>query len=152
MQQNITIQIATLDNLAAIKQCAYQSYNIYVKRIGKQPAPMNANFKQQILDNIIYVAKDHRHNLLGYIVFYPKNQHIFLENIAVSPNHQGRGIGKLLMQYCEAFAKKNGIKTIQLYTNIKMTENITLYPKLGYVETHRQTEDGFERVYFEKNL
>ena len=33
-----------------------------------------------------------------------------------------------------------------------MTENLALYPALGYVETGRRVEDGFSRVYFSKRL
>lgn len=31
-----------------------------------------------------------------------------------------------------------------------MTENLRLYPSLGFVETGRRVEDGYRRVYFRK--
>ncbi len=37
-------------------------------------------------------------------------------------------------------------------TNEKMSQNLSIYPHLGYVETGRRIEDGFNRVYFEKKL
>jgi hypothetical protein len=33
-----------------------------------------------------------------------------------------------------------------------MTENLALYSRLGYVETHRGEEKGYSRVYMEKRL
>jgi hypothetical protein len=33
-----------------------------------------------------------------------------------------------------------------------MTENIALYANLGFTETGRVTEKGFDRVYMEKDL
>jgi hypothetical protein len=33
-----------------------------------------------------------------------------------------------------------------------MTENLKIYPKLGYTVVGRRTEAGFNRVYFEKTL
>jgi hypothetical protein len=33
-----------------------------------------------------------------------------------------------------------------------MTDNLSIYPKLGYVKVAQRTEDGFKRVYFEKSL
>jgi hypothetical protein len=33
-----------------------------------------------------------------------------------------------------------------------MTANLSIYPRLGYTETGRRTEDGFNRVYFEKTI
>ena len=41
---------------------------------------------------------------------------------------------------------------MSLYTNAKMTRNLDWYVKLGFVETRRIREDGFDRVYFEKTL
>ncbi|MEC9102228.1 MAG: GNAT family N-acetyltransferase, partial [Pseudomonadota bacterium] len=49
-------------------------------------------------------------------------------------------------------ARAEGLETVKLYTNVKMQANLTLYPRLGYVETARKSEDGFDRVYFEKRL
>ena len=47
-------------------------------------------------------------------------------------------------------AGEGSIPRMDLYTNAAMRENLSLYPRLGWVETDRRTEDGFERVYFEK--
>ncbi len=33
-----------------------------------------------------------------------------------------------------------------------MSENLAIYSKLGYQETHRATEDGFPRVFMRKPL
>ena len=33
-----------------------------------------------------------------------------------------------------------------------MTENIALYSRIGYVETHRAEENGLRRVYMSKRL
>lgn len=48
--------------------------------------------------------------------------------------------------------KNKGLSRVTLFTNVKMSENIGFYAKLGFVETGRRMEDGFERVYFYKNL
>lgn len=34
----------------------------------------------------------------------------------------------------------------------KDDRQLTIYPRLGYVEVERRSEDGFDRVYFEKRL
>ena len=64
----------------------------------------------------------------------------------------GNGIGTALMSYAEATAREKLIPTMSLYTNAKMTRNLDWYVKLGFVETRRIREDGFDRVYFEKTL
>jgi hypothetical protein len=49
-------------------------------------------------------------------------------------------------------AVRLGLRRVHLYTNAKMTANLSIYPRLGYVEIDRRSEDGFDRVYFEKRL
>jgi hypothetical protein len=41
---------------------------------------------------------------------------------------------------------------LRLYTNAAMTENLTLYQRLGYREDERRGEAGFERVFLSKHL
>lgn len=58
----------------------------------------------------------------------------------------------MLINFCENAARQRGMNVVHLYTNEKMTDNLAIYPKLGYVEVSRRTENGFNRVYFEKPL
>ena len=67
------------------------------------------------------------------------------------PSAAGRGVGKTLIGFCEDAARQRRMN-VHLYTNEKMTDNLSIYPKLGYVEVARRTADGFNRVYFEKTL
>ena len=113
---------------------------------------MVADFAGLIARKRVFVAFSNDADLQGFAVFYPKRGCMHLENVAVSTTWQGRGIGKALIGFCEAAARDAGFSKIELYTNEKMTENLALYPHLGYVETGRRTEDGFNRVYFEKVL
>jgi ribosomal protein S18 acetylase RimI-like enzyme len=101
---------------------------------------------------ILHVSTDDAGAVDGFIVFYPRGDHVHLENVAVSIGAQGKGVGKTLIDYCETSAWKAGHDRIELYTNEKMTENLTLYPHLGYVEIGRRREDGFDRVFFRKTL
>jgi ribosomal protein S18 acetylase RimI-like enzyme len=134
-----------------IRDCAGQAYARYVPAIGRKPAPMVADFAAQIAAGQVYVATDERDLFAGFIVFYPEQGHILLENVAVLPRAAGRGVGKALIGFCEDAARQRGMD-VHLYTNEKMTENLSIYPRLGYVEVGRRTEDGFNRVYFEKSL
>ncbi len=88
----------------------------------------------------------------GFIVFYPRGDHLHLENVAVSVRFQGMGVGRKLIGFCEDTARAQGFERVELYTNEKMTENLDLYPRLGYRETERRREDGFNRVFFSKDI
>ncbi|KGB80549.1 acetyltransferase [Rhodovulum sp. NI22] len=136
----------------AIRECAERAYARYVPLIGKKPAPMVADFATQIAKGDVFVTTDDRDSLHGFIVFYAEGGHILLENVAVPPRAAGRGLRKALISFCENAARERGLGAVHLYTNEKMTENLSIYLRLGYVEVERRVEDGFKRVYFEKTL
>jgi hypothetical protein len=45
-----------------------------------------------------------------------------------------------------------GFDSIHLYTHEKMTENLALYARIGYIEYERRAENGFSRVFMRKRL
>ena len=77
---------------------------------------------------------------------------LLLENVAVHPSYQHKGLGAKLLAHAEAEALRRGFGSLCLYTNEKMTENRGWYARLGYQEFERRNEDGFERVYMRKTL
>ncbi len=110
----------------------------------------NSFFREYIARGQVHLAVDDADALLGFIVFFSDGEHMQLENVAVQTTAAGQGIGKTLIQFCETEARRLGFKTVHLCTNEKMTENLSLYPHLGYSEVARRTEHGFNRVFFEK--
>ncbi len=131
---------------AAIRTVAVAAYTRYIPAMGREPAPMVADFGAAIAAGRAYVTED----ASGFIVFYPQGEAMMLENVAVHPDHAGRGIGRALIDLCETRAREAGLGAVVLYTNAAMTENLALYPRLGYARTGRRVEDGFDRVYFRK--
>ncbi|KAL2814702.1 acyl-CoA N-acyltransferase [Aspergillus cavernicola] len=92
--------------------------------------------------------------ILGSIILNTDNESnsIQINNLVVDPTAQGRGYGRLLMEFAEERARVQGRTAVTLFTNVKMYENLGLYMKLGFVETGRRVEDGYERVFFWKDL
>ena len=56
------------------------------------------------------------------------------------------------MRLAEEQAQARGIGELRLYTHRLMTENRTWYVRLGYEETGRETQDGFDRIFFRKRF
>ncbi|MEP4195687.1 MAG: GNAT family N-acetyltransferase [Aliishimia sp.] len=152
MMHDFEIRKAMSEDVASVRRCAEDAYEQYVATIGKKPAPMLADFGSLIASGSVYVAAGTDAELMGFIVFYQEGNHFMLENVAVRSNAAGRGVGKRLIAFCEEQAKRSGVRCVKLYTNEKMSENLSIYPHLGYRETDRRTEDGFNRVFFEKSL
>jgi len=148
---DVKLRKATASDCNDVKTCAAEAYARYVPRIGRKPAPIFADFTAQIDAGQVHVAEADG-AFAGFIVLYPRNDHIHVENVAIYPAVQGRGLGKALLAFAEAEAKRQGFAAIELYTNAMMIENQRFYPRLGYIETGRRDEDGFARVYYRKDL
>ena len=145
------IRPAKIDDVAALKYCAEAAYEKYVIRMGKKPAPMVADFSALVEQKTVHVL-DVDNKVCGFIVCYVRHDHFYIENIAVDPAHHGQGYGKQLMDFAEVQTRARGFSRLELYTNEKMWENLKLYPRLGYTEFARISQDGFNRVFFYKNL
>ena len=142
---------ATAADAAAVAQLAEAAYGKYVERIGRRPAPMDSDYAALIEDASVWVlTRDDR--LLGSLVTIVNDDHLLLDSIAVAPDAQGHGYGALLLRRAEDDAHDAGLAEMRLYTNAAMTENVAMYPRFGYVETHRGGQDGFRRVFFSKRL
>jgi ribosomal protein S18 acetylase RimI-like enzyme len=147
----LNIRLAHSGDLDSVKRCAEEAYALYVPRMGKKPAPMVADFRAQVEAGRIYVIEAGG-DVAGFIALYRRRDHIHVENVAVFPARQRQGLGRALLSFAEEEAKRRNVRTIELYTNVKMTENLELYPRLGYVEIDRRQEEGFSRVFYRKHL
>lgn len=142
------IRSARPGDLPAISACVEEAYATYIPRMGKRPAPMDAGHAARLGSTWVLCDPE----VAGLIVLVPDGDDLMIENVAVSPRHQGRGYGRRLMDFAEDQARERGAPAVTLYTNEKMAENLALYARLGYRETGRRTEDGFARVYMIKTL
>jgi GNAT superfamily N-acetyltransferase len=99
----------------------------------------------------VFVA-EREGQLIGVLVLCETACGLLLDNVAVLPANKGQGVGKTLLIYAEQIARATGHSSIYLYTNEKMSENIALYARVGYVEYERLQEQGFRRVFMRKAL
>src|SRR4026207_24412 len=134
-----------------IAACVHAAYRHYVERIGRPPGPMTEDYVKVIRERRVTVAESGG-TTAGVLVLAVTDEGFLLENVAVDPSHHGKGLGRTLLELAEAEARREGFGSIYLYTHEKMTENLALYAKIGYVEYDRRTEKGFARVYMRKSL
>jgi GNAT superfamily N-acetyltransferase len=148
----VTTRRARASDSAALADVASKSYLPYVDRMGGQrPAPMDADYAGSIARDLVWVAEVGIH-LAGFVVLVDQPTVTLLENVAVHPDWQGRGVGRLLIAIGEERARATGKDAVRLYTNAAMLENTSLYAHLGYTEVDRAVEDGFDRVFYEKRV
>jgi ribosomal protein S18 acetylase RimI-like enzyme len=135
----------------SVRDIVHAAYRHYIARIGKEPGPMLDDYARRIADGQTWVLED-AGRILGILVLEDRAGNLLLDNIAVAPDAQGGGYGRALMAFADAEARRRGYADIRLYTHALMAENQVLYRRLGFVETARITEKGFDRVYMIKTL
>ena len=145
------IRAATPDDLPAVGKIVRAAYAHYVPRIGREPGPMLDDYGALIDAGRTYVGLCDD-VVRGVLVLIPQIDALLLDNVAVAPEAQGLGLGRLLLAFAERAAIERGFRSVRLYTNEAMRENIALYARLGYVETHRAEEKGLRRIYMLKTL
>lgn len=150
MEQAIIRQAEERD-LDAVVTCVRAAYSKYIARIGKEPAPLLADYAALIAQEVVYVLSGEE-GVRGVLVMMPQGRRMFVENVAVDPRSQGQGLGRMLMAFVEQQARKEQLDEIYLYTNELMTENLFFYRRLGFAEEARRVHDGYRRVFLRKAI
>jgi ribosomal protein S18 acetylase RimI-like enzyme len=144
------IRLAQAADRAALEAIVQAAYEPWVPVIGVRPLPMVADYGRVIAAEQAYLLENGEVD--GLIVLVAEDGTLLVENVAVRPERQGRGLGRRLLAFAEFRARTLGLAALRLYTNEKMTANIALYESLGYRETSREDIDGRQVVHLRKDL
>ena len=144
---------ATSADSPAVRDLVRAAYAKWVPLLGREPKPMTADYDVAVRDHTVDVLRlDGKATAL--IEMEPKADHLLIVNVAVSPDHQGRGYGHALLAHAEEFARSLGLKELRLYTSVHLTENVKLYERVGY-KVDREEEASPQLgvfVYMSKSL
>ncbi|MDX1884738.1 GNAT family N-acetyltransferase [Mycolicibacterium sp. 120270] len=148
---DVEVRRAAPSDVNGIERVVRAAFDMYVARIGRQPAPMTADYGAAVESARVWVLEADG-AVSGVVVNKVRDDHLLLDTVAIDPAAQGRGYGALLLARAEDDARELGLGEVRLYTNEAMTENQTFYPRHGYTETARGREDGYDRVFYAKNI
>jgi GNAT superfamily N-acetyltransferase len=142
---------AVAGDAAVVRDLVRDAYSHYIPLIGRTPIPMLTDYAEAIRTRDVWVL-DAQDTIVGVLELDARPDHLWLENVAVLPAHQGHGLGKVLLAHAEQVARERELPEIRLLTNERYLANIAMYERHGYVETHRQPHLGTDLVYFAKPL
>jgi ribosomal protein S18 acetylase RimI-like enzyme len=146
-----SLRPATREDTANVTALVNAAYRHYIERIGIVPRPMTDDYAEVIKNYHVTLAESSQ-IVVGVIALTVTDEGFLIDNVAVHPSARGKGLGKALLAFAEAEARRAGFDSIYLYTHEKMTENIALYSKIGYVEYDRRSQGGFSLVYMRKQF
>jgi GNAT superfamily N-acetyltransferase len=125
------IRPAALEDAARIRDLTRAAYAKWVALIGREPLPMQADYDRAVREHAIDLLVVGG-ALVGLIETVMRLDHLWIENVAVAPDRQGRGYGRLLLAHAEKRAAEGGRGEIRLQTNAAFAANLALYARLGY--------------------
>jgi ribosomal protein S18 acetylase RimI-like enzyme len=149
--ETYSLRSAEAADASRVAELVDAAYGHYVERIGMLPGPMTNDYVDVIRNRQVTVA-ERQGAIVGIIVLTVTDEGFLVDNVAVHPSYRGTGLGRALLQFAEAEAQRAGFDAIYLYTHEKMTENLALYARIGYVEYDRRSQGAFSRVYLRKHL
>ncbi|WP_193171373.1 GNAT family N-acetyltransferase [Nisaea nitritireducens] len=153
MPENISMNFrdAQPEDVKTILALVSAAYAKWIPVIGREPKPMNADYEKALREHdfaLLCIGEE----IAGLIETMTRDDHIWIENVAVSPAQQGMGLGRRLLQHAEEIAKRSGRTKLSLLTNADFKANVTFYEKVGYVTTSTEPFMGGTTVYMTKTL
>ncbi len=145
MDETVSLRVAETGDAAAIHALVHEAYAKWIPLIGRLPTPMQADYADAVTR--------HRFALLhvgaafaALVETAADADHLTIENLAVRPPFQGRGLGRLLLRHAEDLAAASGLSEMRLWTNKKYTENLRLYASQGYRVAREEPYTGAGRT------
>jgi GNAT superfamily N-acetyltransferase len=148
---NFEIRPAVLEDAAGIRALTRAAYAKWVALIGREPLPMQADYERAVAEHTIdlLIVDD---ALAGLVETIVRPDHLWIENVAVAPEQQGRGFGRLLLDHAERRAIHAGRPEIRLLTNQAFAANLELYARRGYIVNRTEPFRGGTTVHMSKRI
>lgn len=136
MIEHLPLRRAVAADAGAVLDLTRTAYAKWVPLIGREPKPMTADYRRAITEHIVDLWQEGG-ALLALIEMIAEADCLLVENIAVRPGQQGRGIGDKLLHHAERLALSLGFDNVRLYTNAAFQSNLQFYARRGYQEFQR---------------
>ncbi|MBE6112805.1 MAG: GNAT family N-acetyltransferase [Peptococcaceae bacterium] len=146
------IRRATIEDLADIFTCNINAFKNYITLINRAPAPMMTDFSAELKNNHLFVACENDEVLGFALIQDTADDYMWLDVLAVQPEHQGKGIGRSLLDFTEQFILTKGKSECRLNTNVKFKRTLGIYLQYGFEIYDTPVVHGYERHYLKKNL
>src|SRR5688500_17239939 len=91
-------------NVTALVNAAYGHYE---QQIGMVPRTMTDDYTEVINNYRVTVAESGQ-IMVGVIVLTVTDEGFLIDNVAVDPSYRGKGVGKTLLAFAEAEARRAG--------------------------------------------
>src|SRR5918994_2268144 len=110
-------------DVPAITELVRLAYAQYEPLIGRTPLPMLIDQGDAVRDHEVWVLEVDD-EVIGVLELAPRDDHLWIENVAIAPGWQGRGLGRRLLVHAEGEARRHGLTELGLLTNERYLDNM----------------------------
>ena len=149
LDAGLVVRRAVAADAPAIRTLVRAAYARWIPVIGREPRPMQADYSEAVARHrfvLAFVDGD----LAGLIETVAKADHLWIENIAVAPERQGRGLGRRLLALADDIAAAERLPACRLLTNAAFAQNVALYRSAGFSVDRQEPFMGGWTVYMSR--
>lgn len=128
---DVTLRLARPEDEEALSALIDKAYARFRQDIPDLP-DVSAGLADDIATNTVFVAVSND-EIAGGAVAVLSDDRATLANLAVDPDHGGKGIGGALIDKVEEHVRQQGHTHLHLATHKDMPQNVSLYEHLGWV-------------------
>ena len=138
------IRPAHQDEASALHRLAEVAYAPWDGVVGRRPLPMDDDYTARIRAGQVWVLDEG--GIVALAVLEPGDGWVMLDNVAVHPERQGKGLSRRMIAFAAVEARRRGARELRLFTNALMAANLARYAHLGFRETSREPVGPSARV------
>jgi GNAT superfamily N-acetyltransferase len=133
---SVQVRRATAADVATLQEIEVRAGRAFAD-VGLPDVANDEPFPTEVLEGhaadgrcAVVVGDDDR--ALGYVIVDRVDAHAHVEQVSVDPDHQGQGLGRLLMAWVDDWARADGRQGVTLTTFRDVPWNAPLYERLGF--------------------
>lgn len=148
---DLVIRRASPPDAAAVRELTRRAYAKWVPVIGREPTPMTEDYASVVRTDPVDLLLQGG-ELVALVWMVPHQDHLLIENLAVTPARQGQGHGCRMLAHAEALASAQGLPVVRLYTNRLFAANVAFYARSGYTIDREEPFWGGIKVHMSKQV
>jgi len=135
------VRLANITEAPSIQSVLHQAFleyeSFYTPEALSSTTPTAERIRQRWKEGPVWVAVQNN-RIIGTVSAVPKSEALYIRSMAVLPSARGQGIGRMLLQAVEGFARARGYSRLFLSTTPFLLRAIQLYEHFGF----RRSDDG----------